>query len=133
MASKDRPEEKIDRYFPDFQNFERDSLEARSKEAIDLTKNISKESLNQNTNSKSKEWNRIADRFFIYIFTVSLIFGFFGTIITKTTIEQTTNLESGERIEIVTSKQGDIFTQIVGYSLASLAATMGLINKLISK
>ena len=117
--------EEVDRYFPDFQDVEDARLNSNLPKHSKKTEPKSKTRLNESKN--------IADRFFLYIFSVSVALGFLGTIIPKTSIERTINLELGQPVETVTSTQGDTFTQVVGYCLASVAATMGLIKKLASK
>ncbi|MBE9041189.1 hypothetical protein IQ235_10405 [Oscillatoriales cyanobacterium LEGE 11467] len=134
MNQNNEPTEELDRYFPNFQNFKSDRVNSESNDPSSARSNPTK--FNQNRTRPKielKEKKKIPDRFFLYIFSASIALGFLGTIVPKKSIEQTLDIESGERIEIMTSKQGDTFTQVVGYSLASLAAIMGSIKKLVSK
>lgn len=133
MNQENAPKQELDRYFPNFNDFKSDGLNSES-ETQNSARQPKKKSKQIGTNFKlgQKERNKIPDRFFLYIFSVSVALGFLGTVIPKKSIEQTINVESGERIEMMTSTQGDTFTQVVGYSLASLAAIMGSIKKLVS-
>ena len=125
--------EEIDRYFPDFQEVEDDRLNSNPPKNSNQPRSLNSKKTEPKYKTRLNEVKNIGDRFFLYIFSVSVALGFLGTIIPKTSIERTINLELGQPVETVTSTQGDTFTQVVGYCLASVAATMGLIKKLASK
>ena len=84
MDKNNAPPEDLDRYFPNFKDVEGDRLSSNSK-----SRNSQKNKLT------SKELKKIGDRFFLYIFSVSVVLGFLGTIIPKTTIEQTLDAGHG--------------------------------------
>ena len=133
MDKNNASPEEIDRYFPDFKEVEDERLNSNLQKHSNQPRSLNSKKTEPKSKTRLNEVKNIGDRFFLYIFSVSVALGFLGTIIPKTSIEQTINLELGQPVEIVTSTQGDTFTQVVGYSLASLAATMGLIKKLVSK
>ena len=133
MDKNNVPSEEVDRNFPEFQEVEDDRLNSNPLKHSNKPLSLNSNTTEPKSKTRLNESKNIGDRFFLYIFSVSGALGFLGTIIPKTSIEQTTNLELGQPVEIVTSTQGDTFTQVVGYSLASLAAIMGLIKKLASR